>query len=435
MKEDKLIKVLIIEDDSIISLVLREYFDKWGGYEVLDVVSDGESALEAFEQLTPDLLLVDIHLDGAMSGIDVVQKLKEKHSIPVLYVTADLSDEVITSSMHTEPSGYLIKPFEENQLKATVESALSAFNNIRQNLGKLKDELSMAMQQVEELSETNAHLITATFRERALKQELEQTKILIENQSKKIQDSINYSLRIQQSIIPSESTFEEALNNHFVYYKPKDVVSGDFPWMFKRGDYVYVASIDCTGHGVPGAMMSMIGNLLLNSIVSNGDVKTPSEILAELHKAVISTLKQDAPGNKAADGMDAALCRINYKENELLFSGAHLPMIFMRNGELEMFKGDKFPVGGLQYRNRNKYSDHTINLEKGDKFYIYSDGIIDQIGGDEGRKWMTISLKEFIQENNHLPMKELNEKVKATFEGYMEGYKQVDDVLLIGVEI
>ena len=133
--------------------------------------------------------------------------------------------------------------------------------------------------------------------------------------------------------------------------------------------------------------------------------------------------------------MDAALCRINYKENELLFSGAHLPMIFMRDGNLEMFKGDKFPVGGLQYRNRNKYSDHTIELKKGDKFYIYSDGIIDQIGGEEGRKWMTISLKEFIEENNHLPMDELGEKVKTTFEDYMGKYKQVDDVLLIGVAI
>lgn len=433
--DHKLIKVLIIEDDAIIALLLKEYLKKWGGYEVLDVISEGEKAIKVCNALNPDLLIVDIILKGDLSGIDVVKKIKEVSALPVLYITADLTDEVITTSMDTEPSGYLLKPFEENQLKASIETALSSFNSIKNNLDKLKDELSMAMMQVNELTETNAHLITATFRERALKQELEQIKILIEAQSKKIQDSINYSLRIQQSIIPSDNEFTEALNEHFVYYKPKDVVSGDFPWMFKRGDYVYIASIDCTGHGVPGAMMSMIGNLLLNSIVSNGEPKTPSEILAELHKAVISTLKQDAEGNKAADGMDAALCRINYKENELLFSGAHLPMIFMRDGELEMFKGDKFPVGGLQYRNRNKYSDHTIELKKGDKFYIYSDGIIDQIGGEEGRKWMTISLKEFIEENNHLPMEELGKKVKTTFEDYMGKYKQVDDVLLIGVEI
>ena len=190
--EHKLIKVLIIEDDAIIALLLKEHLKNWGGYEVLDIVAEGEKAIELSSTLHPDLLLVDIHLEGDLSGIDVVRKIKESRPVPALYITADLTDEVITSSMHTEPSGYLVKPFEENQLKATIETALSSFNSIKSNLDKLKDELSMAMQQVEELSETNAHLITATFRERALKQELEQIKILIEAQSKKIQDSINY---------------------------------------------------------------------------------------------------------------------------------------------------------------------------------------------------------------------------------------------------
>ena len=434
-KEQKNIRVLIIEDDAFTALSLKEYLGKWGGYEVIDVIEDGQVAINQCEFLQPDMMLVDIHLEGEKSGFDVVAEIKQKHTFPVLYITADLSDEVVVKSLDTEPSGYLIKPFEENQLKATIESSISTFSKINESIDKLKEDLSMAMQQVEELSETNAHLITATFRERALKQELAASKELIESQTKKIQDSINYSLRIQQSIIPSNETFNDALNNHFVFYKPKDVVSGDFPWMFTKGDYVYVAAVDCTGHGVPGAMMSMIGNLLLNSIVGNGPSKTPSEVLAELHKAVVFTLKQDAEGNKAADGMDAALCRINYKENELLFSGAHLPMIFMRNGELETLKGDKFPVGGMQYRNRNKYSDHTVKLEKGDKFYIFSDGIIDQIGGDEGRKWMSVSLKEFIAANNHLPMSEIREKIEKTFEEYQGDYKQVDDVLLIGVEI
>jgi serine phosphatase RsbU (regulator of sigma subunit) len=434
-KEQKQIKVLIIEDDAFIALLLKEYLNKWGGYEVVDVIADGQIAIDQFTSLNPDLMLVDIHLEGDLSGIDVVSKIKEKHSLPVLYITADLSDEIVTSSLDTEPSGYLIKPFEENQLKATVESSISTFSKINESLDKLKTDLNLAMQQVEELSETNAHLITATFRERALKQELAASKELIEAQTKKIQDSINYSLRIQQSIIPSNETFNEALNNHFVFYRPKDVVSGDFPWMYTKGDYVYVAAVDCTGHGVPGAMMSMIGNLLLNSIVGNGAPKTPSEVLAELHKAVVYTLKQDAEGNKAADGMDAALCRINYKENELLFSGAHLPMFFMRNGELETLKGDKFPVGGMQYRNRNTYSDHTIKLEKGDKFYIFSDGIIDQVGGEEGRKWMSVSLKEFIEANNHLSMSEIRTKIEETFLTYKGDHKQVDDVLLIGVEV
>lgn len=431
----KNVRVLIAENNVEVSNSLRSFFENWGGYEVVAVISDSQTIIEQFESIQPDLMLVDVFLGGDNLGIELVAQLKKEYNLPVLYITSELSDELIQESLNTEPSGYLIKPFEENQLKASIESSISTFSKINESLDKLKQDLSMAMQQVEELSETNAHLITATFRERALKKELAASKELIESQTKKIQDSINYSLRIQQSIIPSNDTFNEALNNHFVFYKPKDVVSGDFPWMFTKGDYVYVAAVDCTGHGVPGAMMSMIGNLLLNSIVGNGPAKTPSEVLAELHKSVVYTLKQDAEGNKAADGMDAALCRINYKENELMFSGAHLPLIFMRNGELQTFKGDKFPVGGMQYRNRNKYSDQTIKLERGDKFYVFSDGIIDQIGGEEGRKWMSVSLKEFIETNNHLPMSEIHQKIEDTFNEYKGDYKQVDDVLLIGVEV
>lgn len=435
VKGSKNVRVLIAENNVEVSNSLRSFFENWGGYEVVAVISDSQTIIEQFESIQPDLMLVDVFLGGDNLGIELVAQLKKEYNLPVLYITSELSDELIQESLNTEPSGYLIKPFEENQLKASIESSISTFSKINESLDKLKQDLSMAMQQVEELSETNAHLITATFRERALKKELAASKELIESQTKKIQDSINYSLRIQQSIIPSNDTFNEALNNHFVFYKPKDVVSGDFPWMFTKGDYVYVAAVDCTGHGVPGAMMSMIGNLLLNSIVGNGPAKTPSEVLAELHKSVVYTLKQDAEGNKAADGMDAALCRINYKENELMFSGAHLPLIFMRNGELQTFKGDKFPVGGMQYRNRNKYSDQTIKLERGDKFYVFSDGIIDQIGGEEGRKWMSVSLKEFIETNNHLPMSEIHQKIEDTFNEYKGDYKQVDDVLLIGVEV
>jgi len=429
------IKILIIEDDNITALFLREILKKWD-YQVVATANNGESALKEFETHQPDLLLVDIHLLGELSGIDVVSIIKKKREIPVIYLAAHLDAAVIDKSLNSDPSVCLIKPFDEHQLKATIEKALSSYSKTNKTLSAIKEELSMALMQVEELTETNTHLITATFRERALKQELEATKTLIEAQSKKILDSINYSLRIQQSIIPSAEVFDNALGKYCLFYKPKDVVSGDFPWLIKKDNYVYFGAIDCTGHGVPGAMMSMIGNLLLNSIVNNGDeCKTPSEILAELHKAVVQTLKQDAEGNKAADGMDASLCRIDFENNDLLFSGAHLPLLFLRDSELETFKGDKFPVGGMQYRNRNTYSDHVIKLQEGDKFYIFSDGIIDQVGGEENMKLMTSNLKEFILENKDVPMLDFREKISSKFDQFKGNHKQVDDVLLIGIEI
>ncbi len=427
-------KVLIIENDATHTFKLKEILTNLG-YEKVEIVSDSKSAIITFEKEQPNLILVDIN-DSECRYIEIVTQFKKSKEIPVLYIVSSLNDEILEKTKSTEPIGFITIPFDILQLKSLINTAFMLHSKFTSNIDQLNEQLNMAMMQVDELTETNAHLITATFRERALKQELAQTKALIEAQSKKIVDSINYSLRIQQSIIPSSETFKEALGNHSVFYKPKDVVSGDFPWLMRKDNYVYYGAIDCTGHGVPGAMMSMIGNLLLNAIVENGNsCKTPSEVLAELHKAVVQTLKQDAEGNKAADGMDAALCRIDFEKKELLFSGAHLPLLLLRDGELATFKGDKFPVGGMQYRNRNTYSDHTIQLKEKDRVFVFSDGIIDQVGGEENMKWMTSRLKEFIIENQEVSMTDFKETISQKFEEFKGEHKQVDDVLLIGVEI
>ena len=427
-------KVLIIENDATHTFKLKEILTNLG-YEKVEIVSDSQSAIIAFEKDQPNLILVDVN-DSEFRYIEVVTQFKKSKEIPVLYIVSSLNEEILEKTKSTEPIGFITIPFDILQIKSLINTAFTFHSKFTRNIDLLNEQLNMAMLQVDELTETNSHLITATFRERALKQELGQTKALIEAQSKKILDSINYSLRIQQSIIPSPDIFEEALGKHCLFYKPKDVVSGDFPWLLKKDQYVYYGAIDCTGHGVPGAMMSMIGNLLLNAIVQNGTTcKTPSEVLAELHRAVVQTLKQDAEGNKAADGMDAALCRIDFDKKELLFSGAHLPLLILRDGELETYKGDKFPVGGMQYRNRNTYSDHIIQLKAKDRVFVFSDGIIDQVGGEENMKWMTSRLKEFILENQNIPMSEFKETISNKFDEFKGEHKQVDDVLLIGVEI
>jgi serine phosphatase RsbU (regulator of sigma subunit) len=387
---------------------------------------DVAAALERLENQNPGLYVIHEGNLGKDVTTDLISAIHAVARTPIIVITGP------DTSFQTDDV-YSLN--ERSSDPVTIRNMVETIFSFGQKQKVLSEELNMYKVQVEELSETNAHLITATFRERSLKKELEASKALIEEQSKKILDSINYSLRIQQSIIPAASVFTDALGDHFVYYRPKDVVSGDFPWMLKKEDYVYFAAVDCTGHGVPGAMMSMIGNLLLNSIVLNGDqCKSPAEILLELHRSVVSTLKQDAEGNKAADGMDAALCRLNFNTGELLFSGAHLPLFLLRNGELEVFKGDKFPVGGMQYRNRNTYSDHMIQLEKGDRVFVFSDGIIDQTGGPENIKWMSASLKEFILSNASLTMEDMKSEIHRVFEEYKGDNKQVDDVLLIGLQ-
>lgn len=430
------IKVLIIEDDKIVATMLKELLTNFG-YEVVCVVDSAEQALIDFGLYQPHIVLVDIHLSGVMTGIDFVHEVKKIGSVPIIYLSAYIDDEIIGKIKETYPVGYIRKPFENHELKVTMEIAVHSYLQIQKNLKKLQDEIAMNAMQINELVETNNHLVSATFRERSLRKELEVTKDakrIIEEQNKKIQDSINYSLKIQQSIIPSHNAFQLALNNYFVFYRPKDVVSGDFPWLFERDEFVYFAAIDCTGHGVPGAMMSMIGYLLLNAIVKEGESKTPSEILKLLHESVVSTLKQDQDVKNSSDGMDASLCRIDMKKKQLLFSGAHLPLLHLRNDELNIYKGDKFPVGGMQYRNKNAYTDNLIELEIGDKIFVYSDGIIDQIGGEENRKWMSSGLKEFIVQNRNCSMDSFHDKIAQYFESYKGDNKQIDDVLLIGFE-
>lgn len=435
MKENIQSKILIVGDEPIIGMHL-EKFIKNIGYNVVGVEKTGEAAITTFNQKTPDMMLVDIGLNGKMNGVDLVKRIKEKNDIPVVFLCSSSDEEQICGIEDTYPSAFIQKPFSEKQLETTLKISLRGFLKQKEAVEKIMKVVERKEINIKELSETNAHLITATWRERELKNELQKTKEIIEVQNKKIVDSINYAKRIQSCTAPSSSDLDEYLKKYFLFYKPKDVVSGDFPWMYERGDYIYYASVDCTGHGVPGAMMSMIGNLLLNDVVnSEVKMKTPAEVLAELHRGVVTTLKQDDPDNKGSDGMDIGLCRLKKDRSELMFSGAHLPLYLLRGKELIEYKGSRFPVGGTQYRNRNKYTDHVVDIQIGDKIFVFSDGMIDQMGGPENKKLMSVGLKEFLIKNADIPIKEMGKKAEEKFYSWMGDNKQIDDVILFGIEI
>lgn len=294
-----------------------------------------------------------------------------------------------------------------------------------------------------EMEATNNHLISATWREREMKKkltdtitELNDTRQIVETQNKRIEESINYARRIQQAINPAEEDLKSFFEESFILYLPKDIISGDFPWIFKTPNYLYAASVDCTGHGVPGAMMSMIGTLLLNDIVNNGTEPTPAEVLLSLHNAVVSTLKQSAAANNHSnDGMDIGLCRIDKKNNCLMFSGAHRPLFFMRNKEVIIHSGDKFPIGGTQYKGKNNYTNHTLQYSTGDKIFTFTDGFPDQLGGPEKRRLMVSAIKSFIEQHAHVPMQDLKGAVRNLFMNWKGQGRQLDDVLMMGIEL
>ncbi|HWZ21056.1 MAG TPA: redoxin domain-containing protein [Cytophagaceae bacterium] len=267
---------------------------------------------------------------------------------------------------------------------------------------------------------------------KAIKATVESTaEYLAEN--KKINESINYSKRIQNAVIPDNRAITNIFKESFIFHHPKDIVSGDFPWMMEKGDDVYVAAVDCTGHGVPGAMLSLIGNFLLNDIIRNGNSLSPAVILDMFDEMVNKTLNTEKNDSQIKDGMDIALCKINIKTRKLEYSGAHRPLYHVAKGELTEYKGDKWAIGGGTYKNQTNFTNHEVNLNKGEAVYIFSDGLPDQFGGPNGRKFSAQRIKDVVI-NNSEDMNLTYTKMKDEFKNWMRDQKQTDDVLLIGIK-
>ncbi len=268
--------------------------------------------------------------------------------------------------------------------------------------------------------------------------ERKEIEIEIENKNKNITESINYAQRIQSAIIPDFDIVKRYLPESFIFYQPRDVVSGDLPWFYSNNNETFIAAIDCTGHGVPGTLLSFIGYFTLNEVVRNSKSLEAGQILDKLHFQIRKTLKQDSPDSKARDGMDIAICKINHSENVLEFAGAHNTMFYLRNDELMRFRGDRKAVGGKplsKTKEEENFTTHKINIQKKDKFFIFTDGLPDQIGGGDGRKYQAGKLKDQIIEKKYFSMIEYYNYFVDEFNKWKEGYKQVDDILLIGVEL
>jgi PAS domain S-box-containing protein len=259
----------------------------------------------------------------------------------------------------------------------------------------------------------------------------------IKEKNKKISDSINYAQRIQTSILPDTRLLQEFFPRSFIFYRPKDVVSGDFPWFFRKDNTYYIAAVDCTGHGVPGALISFIGHFLLNNIVSLDHHLAAAQILDNLHLEVRSTLRQDQEGATGRDGMDLALCKIDMDNQILEYAGAHRPLYFLRNGELTEYQGTRKGIGGIPLAKKveNDFENHVIHFQKGDQIFIFSDGLPDQLGGPERKKYQARRIRELLTEKTEASMAHFSRQFSMDFHDWLGDEKQVDDVLLIGIEL
>lgn len=261
------------------------------------------------------------------------------------------------------------------------------------------------------------------------KRKVELQKELIEEKNKQVTDSINYAKRIQNAILPPLHIFKKKLPNSFVFYLPKDIVAGDFYWQEKIGEIVLFAACDCTGHGVPGAMVSVICNNALNRAVQEFKLTKPSDILDKTLEIVIENFNNSE--DEIKDGMDIALCSFNTSTNQLEYAGANNPLWMIRNNELLETKADKQAIGNIDII--KPYTNHQFQLIKGDKIYLSSDGYSDQFGGETGRKKLTKKrFKELLLSINHLPMDLQHQKLESFFFAYKKNIDQIDDILVIG---
>ena len=283
---------------------------------------------------------------------------------------------------------------------------------------------------VDDLKESN-HTLEDKVEERT--KELSLQKDLIEEKNSEIVDSIQYALRLQTAILPTSQYMQDHLKDHFVLFQPKDIVSGDFYWMTTVEDKILIAAVDCTGHGVPGAMVSIVGANGLNRCVKEFGLTKPSEILEKLREIVIETF--NSAHEEVKDGMDMSILCFDMKSNMVEFAGANNPLWIARKKDstMDIVKGDKQPIGKFDYA--KPFTNHSVRIYKGDCLYLFTDGYADQFGGERGKKLKYKPFQEQILKNIHLPMHEQKTILHTGFNKWMSNFEQVDDVCVIGIKI
>jgi serine phosphatase RsbU (regulator of sigma subunit) len=254
-------------------------------------------------------------------------------------------------------------------------------------------------------------------------------------QKQKITDSIEYASKIQAAVLPPSQLVHKVIPNAFIMLRPRDIVSGDFYWVRKVNNQAVVAAVDCTGHGVPGAFMSMLGTSLLNEIVDKGSFTDAGDILNQLRESVKNALHQNQEyGESTSDGMDCALCIIDFDKRKMQFAGANNPLYIFRNQQLIEYAGDRMPIG-IHLLVEEQFKNHTIDLEPDDMLYIFSDGYYDQFGGDKGRKMYSRNFKQNLFEIHTYPVQEQGSLLETIFDTWKGNQRQIDDVLVMGIRI
>jgi serine phosphatase RsbU (regulator of sigma subunit) len=424
-------EILYVDDEANNLTVFKSTFRRH--YKVYTALSAHEG-LQILRQPETDISL--IITDQRMpeeTGVEFLGKTVEEFPDAIRIILTGFTDveAIIEAINRGRVYRYINKPWDENELKVTIDNALETYE-LKQENRELIEDLRQANQELEEY----AHNLEQKVQERTA--EIKEQKEIIERKNKDITESIVYARRIQEAMLPEAAALRNTLPRSFIFYQPRDIVSGDFYWFTTYGDYTLVAAVDCTGHGVPGAFMSLIGKNLLDEIVNLYGITEPDQILEQLHLGVQKALDQQRTNNR--DGMDIALCRVDHANKRLVYAGAVNPLIRVQDGAYSEIKGTRAPVGGAPtsetVAERKEYERHELSVQEGEQFYIYTDGFQDQFGGDKGRKFMPRHLKNLLAEISTAPPDRQQALLGERLQQWMgEAYPQLDDILVIGFAV
>jgi serine phosphatase RsbU (regulator of sigma subunit) len=294
------------------------------------------------------------------------------------------------------------------------------------------DSILVVSHDITEIRQAELRILQQKEKLEAVNREMMRQTAELENKNQDITESIQYAKRIQEAILPPRDVFKHLFPQHFLVYMPRDIVSGDFYYYTQQGDDHFLAVVDCTGHGVPGAFMSLIGYNSLNQTINNLGVTDTSEILSVLNTTIQSTLQQEGGSNK--DGMDLSLLRINPQKRIVQFSGAMRPVLWWHQYELHEVRGSRHSIGGDSLSGEVPvFEEKTLRIEPGDTIYLFSDGVTDQFGGPEGRKFSMRRLRDLLIRNMHKTMPDQEQLLQRTLREWMGNQQQTDDILIMGL--
>ena len=401
--------ILYIDDEEDNLTVFYSTFRR--NYEI-HLATSGQEGMEIMKQHNVHLVIADQRMPE-MTGIEFLEKIIPEYPDCIRMVLTGFSDvEAIIQAINKgRVYRYITKPWNKDGLKITIDQALETYHLKQQNKKLFLD-----------LQEANKTLE---------KKVIERTK-KIESQRKEITDSLHYARRIQNALLPPDEELDMLLPSYFILNKPRDIVSGDYYWLANKDNKVIVAVADSTGHGVPGAFMSILGVAYLNEILNQTVAIKANEILNQLRGQVIKSLHQTGKKDETRDGMEIALCVVDFKRRKLQYSGAFRPLYLIRDNVLKEFKGDSMPIGIYDYE-ESSFQNEELIFKENDIIYMFSDGYVDQLGGPDRKTFRSRNFKQLLINIHQKPLHEQKGILEKEYEEWRHGIGQIDDIMVMGI--